>query len=205
MLYYGIAAPAGTPRPIIERINKEMRAIITSDEISKRIVADGGDPAPATPEEYAAKIARDEAKWERPDQEDRAGHQLNARTAHERHRRHLAADEDVRRATMRASRCIRPMGEKPRGLVVFYPDKRMMSVLCDGRSELPPGETVREYNSYCGNYDYDGTNLVTRVDASASKDRVGGEQKRFVHFDRRAHGADAEAAAVAGRDAAPRT
>ena len=63
VLYYGIAAPAGTPRPIIERINKEMRAIITSDEISKRIVADGGDPAPATPEEYAAQIERDEAKW----------------------------------------------------------------------------------------------------------------------------------------------
>jgi tripartite-type tricarboxylate transporter receptor subunit TctC len=40
-----------------------MRAIITSDEISKRIVADGGDPAPATPDEYAAQIARDEAKW----------------------------------------------------------------------------------------------------------------------------------------------
>jgi tripartite-type tricarboxylate transporter receptor subunit TctC len=63
VLYYGIAAPAGTPRPIVERINREMRAIITSDEISKRIVADGGDPAPATPEEYAAQIERDEAKW----------------------------------------------------------------------------------------------------------------------------------------------
>ena len=76
-----------------------------------------------------------------------------------------------------------PYGPKPRGLVVFYPDKRMMSVLCDGRSELPPGESVREYNSYCGNYEYDGENLVTRVDASASKDRVGGEQRRFVRFD----------------------
>ena len=76
-----------------------------------------------------------------------------------------------------------PYGAKPRGLVVFFPDKRMMSVLCDGRSELPPNETAREYNSYCGNYDYDGENLVTRVDASASKDRVGGEQKRFVRFD----------------------
>jgi len=63
VLHYGIAAPAGTPRPIIERINREMRAIIASDEISKRIVADGGDPAPGTPEEYAALIARDEAKW----------------------------------------------------------------------------------------------------------------------------------------------
>ena len=46
---YGIAAPAGTPQPILERINKEMRAIIASDEINKRIVADGGDPAPTTP------------------------------------------------------------------------------------------------------------------------------------------------------------
>ena len=63
VLYYGIAAPAGTPRPIIARINEEMRAIITSDEISKRIVSDGGDPAPATPEEHVAQIERDEAKW----------------------------------------------------------------------------------------------------------------------------------------------
>ncbi|MGB9364665.1 MAG: tripartite tricarboxylate transporter substrate-binding protein [Xanthobacteraceae bacterium] len=63
VLHYGIAAPAGTPRPIIERINKEMRAIIASEEISKRIVSDGGDPAPGTPEDYAALIARDEAKW----------------------------------------------------------------------------------------------------------------------------------------------
>ena len=63
VLYYGIAAPAGTPRPIVARINREMRAIIASDEIGKRIVADGGDPAPATPEEYAAQIERDEAKW----------------------------------------------------------------------------------------------------------------------------------------------
>ena len=63
VLYYGIAAPAGTPKPIVDRINKEMRAIIASEEISKRIVNDGGDPAPATPEEYAASIERDEAKW----------------------------------------------------------------------------------------------------------------------------------------------
>ena len=54
---------AGTPQPIIERISKEMRAIIGTEEISKRIVSDGGDPAPMTSEEYAAMIERDEAKW----------------------------------------------------------------------------------------------------------------------------------------------
>lgn len=76
-----------------------------------------------------------------------------------------------------------PYGEKPRGLLVFYPDGRMMSVLCDARRELPSEETVREYNSYCGNYEYDGETLVTHVDASATPARVGGEQTRFTHFE----------------------
>jgi hypothetical protein len=76
-----------------------------------------------------------------------------------------------------------PYGEKPRGLLVFYADKRMMSVLCDGRAKLPDSETVREYNSYCGNYDYDGKTLVAHVDASADAARVGGDQVRFTHFD----------------------
>jgi tripartite-type tricarboxylate transporter receptor subunit TctC len=61
--YYGLAAPAGTPHPIIERLNKELRAILTDDEMKKRLIADGSDPAPSTPEEYAANIAREEGKW----------------------------------------------------------------------------------------------------------------------------------------------
>ena len=63
VLYYGLAAPAGTPRPIIERLNKELRAIVTSDEFKKRIITDGGGPAPSTPEEHAANIVREEGKW----------------------------------------------------------------------------------------------------------------------------------------------
>jgi tripartite-type tricarboxylate transporter receptor subunit TctC len=61
--YYGLAAPAGTPRPIVDRINKELRAILTSDEMKKRLVADGSDPAPGTPEEYGDNIKREEGKW----------------------------------------------------------------------------------------------------------------------------------------------
>jgi len=63
VIYYGISAPAGTPRPVIERLNKELRAIVTSEETGKRLAADGGDPAPSTPEEYAANIEREEGKW----------------------------------------------------------------------------------------------------------------------------------------------
>jgi tripartite-type tricarboxylate transporter receptor subunit TctC len=61
--YYGLAAPAGTPRPIVERLNKELRAILASDEMKKRLIDDGADPTPSTPEEYAANIAHEEGKW----------------------------------------------------------------------------------------------------------------------------------------------
>jgi tripartite-type tricarboxylate transporter receptor subunit TctC len=61
--YYGLATPAGTPAPVIARLNKELRTIVTSDDFKTRIVADGGGPAPSTPEEYATNIAREESKW----------------------------------------------------------------------------------------------------------------------------------------------
>ena len=56
-------------------------------------------------------------------------------------------------------------GEKGMGRVTFNTDGRMIAVLCDGRPTLPEGEP-REYNSYCGNYTFDGRQLVTRVDAA---------------------------------------
>ena len=61
--YYGLLAPAGTPRPIIERLNKELRSIVESEEMTRRIVADGADPIAGTPEQYAANIVREEGKW----------------------------------------------------------------------------------------------------------------------------------------------
>ena len=63
VLYYGLLAPAGTPRPIVERLNKELRAIVTSNDFKTRMIADGGGPVDSTPEEYAANIAREEGKW----------------------------------------------------------------------------------------------------------------------------------------------
>jgi Tripartite tricarboxylate transporter family receptor len=44
VLYYGLSAPTRKPCAIIDRLNKEVRLIVTSEEIKKRIVADGGDP-----------------------------------------------------------------------------------------------------------------------------------------------------------------
>jgi len=60
---YGLLAPAGTPRPIIERLNAELRMMVQSDATAQRIAAAGGEPLATTPDEYAADIARDQAKW----------------------------------------------------------------------------------------------------------------------------------------------
>jgi hypothetical protein len=45
-----------------------------------------------------------------------------------------------------------------------------MAVVCDGRRKLPVGAS-REYSSYCGNYTYDGTRLVARVDVASDPSR----------------------------------
>jgi tripartite-type tricarboxylate transporter receptor subunit TctC len=63
VLHYGVLAPAGTPKPIVDRINKELRAIVATDEMKKRINTEGGDPLTSTPEEYAADIDKEERKW----------------------------------------------------------------------------------------------------------------------------------------------
>jgi tripartite-type tricarboxylate transporter receptor subunit TctC len=61
--YYGLTAPAGVPRPIVDRLNKELRTMLATDDFKKRLIEAGDDPAPSTPEEYAANIKREEGKW----------------------------------------------------------------------------------------------------------------------------------------------
>src|SRR6266540_183060 len=58
-----LLAPAGTPRPIIERLNKELNAVLATDEVRKRLALEGAEPIPGAPEEYAADIDREETRW----------------------------------------------------------------------------------------------------------------------------------------------
>ena len=62
-LYYGLVAPAGTPRPIIDRLNKALRDALASDVVKKQLGLDGTEITPGTPEDYAAFIDTDERKW----------------------------------------------------------------------------------------------------------------------------------------------
>ena len=63
VLHYGIVAPAGTPRPIVEKLNAALRTALNSDEVHKRIATEGAEPLPTTPDQYAADIDHEETKW----------------------------------------------------------------------------------------------------------------------------------------------
>jgi tripartite-type tricarboxylate transporter receptor subunit TctC len=62
-LHYGIVAPGGTPAPIISKLNAALNAALAEDDIKRRLLADGTEPLPSTPEAYAADIASEEAKY----------------------------------------------------------------------------------------------------------------------------------------------
>jgi tripartite-type tricarboxylate transporter receptor subunit TctC len=63
VLHYGIVAPAGTPRPVVEKLNATLNAALGSDEVKRRLAVEGAEALPVSPDEYAADIAKEEAKW----------------------------------------------------------------------------------------------------------------------------------------------
>ena len=63
VLHYGLLAPAGTPKEIVDRLGVELRKLVDLPEVQKQIHNEGGDPLTSTPAEYAADIEREEKKW----------------------------------------------------------------------------------------------------------------------------------------------
>jgi tripartite-type tricarboxylate transporter receptor subunit TctC len=62
-IWYGVLAPTGTPAPVVERLQREMVAVMSTDEMKKRMAADGAEARTTTPAEFAAIIKSDTAKW----------------------------------------------------------------------------------------------------------------------------------------------
>jgi tripartite-type tricarboxylate transporter receptor subunit TctC len=62
-LRWGLAAPAGTPHAIIEKLNGALNAALATDEVRARLAIEGAEPEPITPEDYAALIDREVAMW----------------------------------------------------------------------------------------------------------------------------------------------
>jgi len=65
VLHYGIAAPAGTPRPIVDKLNAALREALAAADTRAAMTSAGVEPMPSTPEDYAADIDREETKWSR--------------------------------------------------------------------------------------------------------------------------------------------
>ena len=63
--WFGIGAPKGTPKEVIERLNKEVNAILAEPTIKQRLADLGGVPIVATPEEFGKVVADETAKWEK--------------------------------------------------------------------------------------------------------------------------------------------
>lgn len=55
--WQAMVGPAGLPRPIVDRVDAEIRRALADPEVARRITQQGNEPAPSTPEELAAIIA----------------------------------------------------------------------------------------------------------------------------------------------------
>jgi tripartite-type tricarboxylate transporter receptor subunit TctC len=61
--WYGLVAPVGTPRAIVDRVNAESARILRGDKLRPRLEAEGADPSPGTPEQFRELIVAERARW----------------------------------------------------------------------------------------------------------------------------------------------
>ncbi|HEY6863660.1 MAG TPA: tripartite tricarboxylate transporter substrate-binding protein, partial [Burkholderiales bacterium] len=61
--WYGIVAPAGTPRVAVDRLNAEVRSSVATPELKKRLDTEGAIAAAGTPEEFGAFIVSEIERW----------------------------------------------------------------------------------------------------------------------------------------------
>jgi tripartite-type tricarboxylate transporter receptor subunit TctC len=61
--WWGMLAPARTPRPVVAALNREMRAVLDMPEVRRVLLEQGMEPAAGTPGEFAALIKSDMEKW----------------------------------------------------------------------------------------------------------------------------------------------
>ncbi len=63
--WYGILGPANLPKPIVNRLNEEIRKLLAQAAVRERIVADGSEPVGQSPEEFGQMLLADMSKWVR--------------------------------------------------------------------------------------------------------------------------------------------
>ena len=63
--WFGILAPAGTPPDVVAKWNAELTKALNAPDVREKMLAQGAEPAPTTPAEFAAFIAREREKYAR--------------------------------------------------------------------------------------------------------------------------------------------
>jgi tripartite-type tricarboxylate transporter receptor subunit TctC len=61
--WFGILAPAGTPKEIVDKLQQEVSKALSSPAVKEKLVAQGADPVGNTPEQFAAHIQAESKKW----------------------------------------------------------------------------------------------------------------------------------------------
>ena len=61
--WFGLFAPANTPKPVVQKINQTVMFVLGQDKIRKAMLERGSDPASGSAEEFAAFLRLDQAKW----------------------------------------------------------------------------------------------------------------------------------------------
>jgi tripartite-type tricarboxylate transporter receptor subunit TctC len=63
IVWSGICGPAGVPKPIVAKINTDLGKVLAMPETQKRFAEQGIDPTPSTPEQFAAFVRAENARW----------------------------------------------------------------------------------------------------------------------------------------------
>jgi tripartite-type tricarboxylate transporter receptor subunit TctC len=63
--WFGLFAPAGTPRPIVDKVQADVARALSQPEVRERFVGQGADPGGNTPDQFAAFIRAETDKWTR--------------------------------------------------------------------------------------------------------------------------------------------
>jgi tripartite-type tricarboxylate transporter receptor subunit TctC len=61
--WFGLFAPAGTPREIVAKISADTKTVLSLPDAKQRLAEQGAEPAPSTPDAFAAFVNSDVAKW----------------------------------------------------------------------------------------------------------------------------------------------
>ena len=61
--WFGLLAPAGTPREVVQRLNADVNALLSTPDLREKFAATGAEPLPSTPERFAEMLRSDLVKW----------------------------------------------------------------------------------------------------------------------------------------------